>query len=248
MKPVCHLAAAVLLIGLNGCNSDAFSGGKNEDLSIRPVGGDGSTLLPVDLTSDFDKVKDPKINADTYFAAGQLQESQGQRGAAIEQYRNVLKINDEHHGALYRLGVLYATMRKYDDAIATWKRYINVTHHSAVGYSNLGFSYELAGNPAEAERAYLTGIERDSDSAPCRINYGLMLTRHSRIKEGIAQMQPVLSEAEIHFNIGSVHEGFGRKALARAEYAKALKIDPKLRDASLRLQKLDSVTAINPAE
>ena len=243
----CHFAAAVLLFSCSGCIFDLF-GGKKEDAGIRPVGGDKAGMTAVDLTSDFDKVKEPKISPDTWFAAGQLQESQGKIPGAIENYRKVLAMNDSHHGALYRLGVLYATTQKYSEAIETWKRYINVTHHSAVGYSNLGFCYELSGQTVDAEKAYRTGIERDSDSAPCRINYGLMLARHGRIDDGIAQMTLVLSQAEVHFNVGSVHEGQGRMELARVEYQKALELDPKLKDAASRLQKIDSVTAVNPAE
>jgi tetratricopeptide (TPR) repeat protein len=241
----CHVAAAAaVLVGTLGC----AGGGGDEAPAIRPVGDKNAAMMPVDLTSDFDKVKEPRIGADTWFAAGQLQEAQGNLPAAIAQYQRVLKVNDEHHGALYRLGVLYATARDYAAAIATWNRYIDATHHSAVGYSNLGFCYELAGQPKEAERAYMTGIERDSDSTPCRVNYGLMLARHGRIDEGVAQMQSVLSPAEVHFNVGSVHEGLGRRDLARLEYRKALELDPKLRDATLRLQNLDSMTAVNPAE
>jgi tetratricopeptide (TPR) repeat protein len=243
----CLLVAGILLVTQSGCILDLFFGGdKKQDAGIRPVGADQVTMAPVE--GNFDKVKDPKINADTWFAAGQLHEAQGNLPAAIDQYKKALKENDEHHGALYRLGVLYATTKNYPEAITTWKRYINATHHSAVGYSNLGFSYELSGDPVQAERAYRTGIERDSDSAPCRINYGLMLARHGRIEEGVAQMQLVLSDAEVHFNVGSVHEGQGRTELARAEYQKALELNPKLKDASLRLQKLESVTAVNPAE
>jgi tetratricopeptide (TPR) repeat protein len=241
-----HFAAALALFGTTGCIFGG--GGKKEQPEIRPVGNDKAAMLPVDLTSDFDRAKEPKIGAETWFAAGQLQESQGNMKAAVVQYERVLKANDEHHGALYRLGVLYATGRDYAQAIEIWKRYIKATHHSAVGYSNLGFCHELAGNPAEAERAYTTGIERDSDSAPCRINYGLMLARHGRVNDGIAQMQLVLSPAEVHFNLGSVHEGMGRKELARLEYLKAIDLDPALKDATTRLQNLDSVTAINPAE
>ena len=245
----CHVAvtavAAAVLAGALGC---AGGGGRDEAPAIRPVGDKSAAMMPVDLTSDFDKVKEPKIGADTWFAAGQLQEAQGNIQAAVAQYQRVLKVNDEHHGALYRLGVLYATARDYPAAVAIWKRYIGATHHSAVGYSNLGFCYELAGQPKEAERAYMTGIERDSDSTPCRINYGLMLARHGRVNEGIAQMRAVLTPAEVHFNVGSVHEGLGRNELARLEYRKALALDPTLRDATLRLQRLDSVTAINPAE
>ena len=240
-----HLAAAAVLAGTTGCIFGG--GGKKEQPAIRPVGDDKAAMLPVDLTSEFDRVKEPKIGADTWFAAGQLQESQGNMAAAVEQYQRVLAVNDEHHGALYRLGVLYATGRDYAKAIGIWNRYIDATHHSAVGYSNLGFCHELAGNPDAAERAYTTGIERDSDSAPCRVNYGLMLARQGRVQDGIMQMQFVLSPAEVHFNVGSVHEGLGRKESARAEYLKALELDPKLTDAALRLQALDSVTAL-PAD
>jgi tetratricopeptide (TPR) repeat protein len=239
--------AAVVLVSLNGCILDLFFGGKKKDPGIRPVGTEQAALVQQD-NSEFDKVKEPKITADTWYAAGQLHETQNNPSAAIAQYQAAIKLNDQHHGALYRLGVLYATAKNYPEAIKTWKRYIEVTHQSAVGYSNLGFTYELSGDPVQAERAYRTGIERDSDSAPCRINYGLMLARHGQIEAGIGQMQPVLSEAEIHFNIGSVHEGLGRKELARVEYQKALELDPKLKDASIRLRKLDSVTAVNPQE
>ena len=246
---LCHLLAGLVLVSLNGCILDLFFGGdKKKDPAIRPVGGDKAGMIMADSNPEFDKVKDPAITADTWFAAGQLHESQGNLPAAIEQYRRTLKLNDEHHGALYRLGVLYATSREYPRAVEMWKRYIDVTHHSAVGYSNLGFCHELAGDPAEAERAYRTGIERDSDSAPCRINYGLMLARHGRINDAVAQMQPVLTPAEVHFNVGSVHEGMGRKELARAEYEHALRLDPKLKDAASRLRELDSVTAVNPAD
>ncbi len=243
-----HLAAAAILVSCSGCIADLFGWGKKDNGAIRPVGGDKAGMVAVDLTSDFDKVKEPEIGADTWFAAGQLQESQGKIPGAIENYKKVLEINDEHHGALYRLGVLYATTRNYPEAINTWKRYVEATHQSALGYSNLGFCYELAGQPDDAEWAYTMGIERDSDSAPCRINFGLMLARQGQIDQGVSQMRLALSEAEVHFNVGSVHEGQGRTELARTEYRKALELDPKLKDAAVRLQKIDAVTSVNPTE
>ncbi len=250
LNPRCHLVAAAVVAGVCWWGSIGCAGAnpKNENPAIRPVGDKDAAMMPVDLTSDFDKVKEPKIGPDTWYASGHLQESQGNPQAAIAQYQQALKLNKEHHGALYRLGVLYATARNYPEAIAAWKRYIDATHHSAIGYSNLGFCHELADDPKAAERAYKTGIERDSDSAPCRVNYGLMLARHGRVHEGILQMQLVLTPAEVHFNVGSVHEGLGRKDLARAEYRKALSLNPKLNDAAQRLRDLDAVTAVNPAE
>ena len=116
----CLLVAGILLVTQSGCILDLFFGGdKKQGEGIRPVGADKVTMAPVD--GNFDKVKDPKINADTWFAAGQLHEAQGNLPAAIDQYKSALKQNDEHHGALYRLGVLYATTKNYPEAIALIK-------------------------------------------------------------------------------------------------------------------------------
>src|SRR5262245_46119445 len=110
---LCHLVAAVVLVSLNGCILDLFFGKKKPSSAIRPVGTEQAALVSPDTNSEFDKVKEPKITADTWFAAGQLHESQNNVPAAIKQYQGALKVNDQHHGALYRLGVLYATTRNY---------------------------------------------------------------------------------------------------------------------------------------
>lgn len=45
--------------------------------------------------------------------------------------------------------------------------------------------------------------------------------------------------ANAHFRLGMVYEKKGNKALAKAEYQTALKLDPKLKDAKEALEKLD---------
>ena len=183
--------------------------------------------------------KEPAINADTRFAAGQLAESSGDFGNALKQYQAALKSNPNHQGALFCLAILYSRQRQFDPAIETWNRYITATHNAAGGYSNLGFCYECAKRPADAEKAYQTGIARDPKSQPCRVNYGLMLARQGKLSQASEQLAAVLKPAEVHYDIASILELQGKKDAARDEYRKSLQADPNMTDAQTRLAALD---------
>ena len=217
-----------------GCNS----GGDNSNAGMRGLSQNEADRLNSNR-STFDQPGDPPFTADTRFAAGQLAEAQNVPAAAVEQYREALKVNPKHQPSLYRLAVVYTQQKAYPQAIDAWKKYITATNNSANGYSNLGFCYELAGKNTEAEAAYRAGIARDPNCEPCRINYGMMLARTNRIEEGRAQLQMVLKPAEAAYNIGSVLEQTGRKDLAREEYNKALKLDPNFQQAQARLSALN---------
>src|SRR4051812_27060203 len=75
----------------------------------------------------FEASHDPPIASDTRYAAGQLAESRGALPQAAEQYRQALHNNPNHVNAMYRLGVIYAGMKKYPEAIETWKKYVQAT-------------------------------------------------------------------------------------------------------------------------
>lgn len=188
--------------------------------------------------SGFETSEDPPITAETHFAAGQVSESNNSDAQAIKQYQAALKLDPKHKGALYRTGLVLSRMKKYNEAVPTWKRYIDVSGGDAIAFSNLGFCYELSGRMDEAESAYKQGIERDNKSVPCRTNYGLMLARLNRTAEATMQLQAILSPAEVHYNIASVYEQMGRKNQAKMEYEKALELNPSLSDAQMRLSAL----------
>ncbi|MDW8262995.1 MAG: tetratricopeptide repeat protein, partial [Phycisphaerales bacterium] len=77
-------------------------------------------------------------------------------------------------------------------------------------------------------------------SVICRTNYGLLLLRLGRVEEGCKQMEAVLPPAEVRYNVASMLELQNRKAEARIEFEKALKLDPNLQDARKRLAQLNS--------
>jgi tetratricopeptide (TPR) repeat protein len=233
--------AVLLVVGIGTLALGLAAGGcsgRRKAKSLNPVGGQEAAQLEQERQK-FEMMKDPPLTAETHYAAGQLAEAHGSTSQAVEQYRKALKIDRDHLPSLYRMGMLYAQFKHYDEAIKVWKTYVHATRDSAVAYSNLGLCYEFAGRSDEAERAYQKGIERDSASGPCRVNYGIMLARHGRTNEAVFQFQAVLAPADVHYNLASVYEGMGRVQEARLEYRKAMQHDPQFRDAALRLAKLE---------
>jgi tetratricopeptide (TPR) repeat protein len=137
-----HFAAGIASVGLLGGLGCVSSGQGGE--RVEKVSKSDADSLDAEH-SKFESNKDPEITAKTHFAAGQLAESQGALAAAIQQYRLAVRVDPHHQPSLYRLGVLYAQVRAYPEAIATWKTYVQETQEEATGYGNLGFCYELAG-------------------------------------------------------------------------------------------------------
>jgi tetratricopeptide (TPR) repeat protein len=220
--------AALLAIALDGCSESGAVSGVNAD----------KALAMNQERNAFETSEDPPIAAETYFAAGQLAENNGDLAAAVWQYGEAARLDPKHRRALFRRAACLSQLKKYPEAVACWQKYIDATDHDPRGYSNLGFCYELAGRIDEAEAAYHDGIERDPKSVPCRTNYGLMLARLGRTAEATLQLQAVLTPAEVHYDLASVLEHQGRKEAAKAEYRKALDLDPDLDEAQTRLSAL----------
>lgn len=223
---------ACLMIPL-GTVTGCGGGGRNAD--DQRASDKNATMMK----STFDTEREPAIALDTRYAAGQLAESQNNPANAMKQYEEALRLKPDHIPSLYRLGVVAAQLKQHPKAIQTWKRYLKATGNSANGYANLGFCQELAGDWQAAEEAYQTGVAKDPKNEPCRVNYGLMLARQDRMTDAIAQLRAVLTPAEVSYNLGSVHEQRGRKEQAKAEYQKALALDPDFHDARQRLAALD---------
>jgi tetratricopeptide (TPR) repeat protein len=223
------LLAAALCVG--GCAGRGASPRADQHPSA-------AAALGADGKSEFEKRRDPPIASETRYAAGELAETRGAYAQAAEQYRQALSKDPNHLPSLYRLGVVLAQLKNYPEAIATWKRYTQATHDSAAGYSNLGFCYELANRPEDAEAAYQKGLRKDPRHVACRVNYGLMLIRRGREGEGRLQLQAVLRPAEVHYNVASAYESLGRPEQAKLEYRRALELDPGFTDAQVRLSEM----------
>ncbi|MFI5380805.1 MAG: tetratricopeptide repeat protein [Tepidisphaerales bacterium] len=223
-------AILVTVLVLAGC-------GGSKESQFKPLSkGDADSLSA--QRSHFDSAEDAPFTAQTHFAAGQLAESQGAAAMALEHYAAALKQDPKHLPSLYRTGVLYAQLHQYPQAIDTWRTYIAACGNDATGYSNLGFCYDLAGQPADAEAAYREGLAKDANNAACHVNYGLLLAKLGRTDDAVAQLKAVLPESQAWYNVGSVCEQRGDRAGAKAAYRKAIELNATETGAAQRLSSL----------
>jgi tetratricopeptide (TPR) repeat protein len=232
-SPRCSIAALFVSLSLLGCNSNNNTPKAHMGMSDADA---------QQLEANHSEIKDaaaPKLNADTHYATGQLAESSNALDAAVREYNAALKIDPHHLPSMFRLGVVYAEAKHFDESINAWQNYLKATDYSAAGYGNLGFCYELDGRPDLAEAMYKKGLEKDDLNLLCRTNYGLMLAHHNHIPEAMQMWQPVLTPAEMHYNLASVYEAMGHNREARIEYQRAIDLDPKFHDAKTRMAQLD---------
>lgn len=187
------LGSVLLMATVTGCASNA---------NKPPQATTPSTPPPM---TEFEKSKDPPINAKTHFAAGQLAESQGDYSTAVKQYEKSLEIDAKYADACFRLGCVQTLSHDLKKALVTWNRYVTLTNGSATAYNNLAFCEELAGNTAAAEGHYRLGIQRDPKNEPCHTNYGLMLARHGRPNEAVLQLQMVMTPAKAHYDLAKFY-------------------------------------------
>lgn len=187
----------------------------------------------------FELVKEPPINAESRFAAGGLAESRGDWQRAITQYEESLKLRPNHVETIGRLSVCYAMTRQVEQSINLGERVVELSNGSPNAWNNLAQCQEYANRLQDAEASYRKGIEKDPKNKLCRTNLGLLLVRQGRVDEGREQMCVVLPAAEVHYNVASVFELQKKTAEAKAEYQKAIALDPKFTDAKKRLAKIE---------
>ncbi len=224
------LAFALVVLLITGC-------AKNQQ-AVSNLSADNANALNAQH-SKFEKSEDPPFTVQTLFAAGQLAETQEAPLAAISHYQAALRVDPHHRDSLFRVGVVYTKLRDWPRAIGAWKQYIKETKGDATAYANLGFCHDLAGHKDYAEKAYQEGIAHDPTNVSCRVNFGLFLAKEGRTDEAAAQWRAVLSEAQVHYNLGSIYEQQNKRDQAKAEFRQAIQHDANLVDAKTRLAALD---------
>jgi tetratricopeptide (TPR) repeat protein len=217
--------AAALAMGLllAGCKSEATR----------------ESMVPPDAKIETIKGKSPDANM--HVVAGDLALNQGQEAEAIKQYQRAVILDPNNAPALFKLATICVYRSDFATAAEYWTKYLAATNDSAEGFSNLGRTYELAGNWKEAEVNYLKAIQKSPTSKAARVNYGVMLAKRDRFDEAEEQLGLVLAPAEVQYNLGSVFELRRNFDAARVAYGKAIDLDPTLLPARQRLALLKSV-------
>lgn len=157
---------------------------------------------------------------------------------AMEQYREILKINPSDFEAQYSIASGLMEAMKFDEAIEELKK-LQVQHPKNMDITNLlGWAYLNAGKFEMAFNSWRRGLAADPKNTTLRDS--LMRARlqiGKKLKEGghytqamvhFKELQKMLpNQWEIHYEIGDTLARKGDKRSALAEFQKVLDLDPR---------------------
>ena len=140
------------------------------------------------------------------FEAAVAAQEVGDLATAEAQYVLFLRAEPRNLEALVNLGVVYATMGRFDDAIASYKKALEISYLSAPVHLNLALAYYKAGRCAEAIPEFASVLEANPDTlnalvlkADCHLQLG-------EFQRAIGLLEPVADahkdEAVVNYVLG----------------------------------------------
>ncbi|RJP32269.1 MAG: tetratricopeptide repeat protein [Phycisphaerales bacterium] len=197
-----------------------------------------SNWLGVDASAlaSADEMPAPKILPETYFAAAQLLEAQGQWQKAIVQYRRATLTHHEFVAAFHRLGLALSHVGEFDEAIEALERAVMLRPDVAILYNNLGFAYAQARRYGDAELAFQEALKLEPDFARAHVNLAMTLARQGRFDAARDHFAAVLPESAVQYNLGVMYRGQDRIEDAALAFVRALELDPGMTAAAHQLE------------
>jgi tetratricopeptide (TPR) repeat protein len=135
-----------------------------------------------------------------------------------------------------------------DEAIAEYKKAIELDPKNAPAHNNLGNALRQKGRLDEAIAEYHKAIRLDPKFALAHDNVGIALTDKGRVDDAIAEFQKAIELdpklATAHINFGNALRQKGRLDDAIAQWQKAIQLDPKLAAARANLTYWTPIAAL----
>jgi tetratricopeptide (TPR) repeat protein len=164
-----------------------------------------------------------------YFFGREYEAALGHMQAVLDLARQVGDARLEVW-ALNGLGAVYSDLRRSEEAIAAYRRAIELDPNEGAPHNGLGNVYRDLGRSEEAIAAYRRAIELDPEEAIYHNNLGNVYSELGRSEEAIAAYRRAIEldpeEAVYHNNLGIVYSDLGRSEEAIAAYRRAIELDP----------------------
>jgi len=138
-----------------------------------------------------------------------------------------------------KLGVVLHLQGKTDDAIACYRRALELDPNYAEAHSQLGNALSERGKFDEAVANYRRALELRPELVEAYTNLGMSLTEVGQFEEAVACHHQALALqpdfAEVHSNLGGTLQKQGKLEDAAACYRRAVELKPGLAEAHVNL-------------
>ena len=158
--------------------------------------------------------------ASAAFNVGIALEALGRLDAALDAYREAIRIDATYVPARLRIAALRYRQGALDDAIDHYQSAVRLTPRNAGTRCELARVLVEAGRPSDAVAQYTAALGIEARSIPCLINYTWLLAAHDDAAIRSAQRAIEFGERAVDLSRGQDTEALALDALAAA-YASA---------------------------
>ena len=144
-------------------------------------------------------------------------------------FRATITNNDDCLMAHNNLGILLGGTGRTDEALAHYRKALELSPNRADAHYNLGIVLEGLGRTDEALAHYQKALELDTNHAKAHNNLGVLLKSIGRTDEALAHYLEASRIAprfgDVQYNLGSLLDDMGRTDEALAHYLEALELN-----------------------
>jgi tetratricopeptide (TPR) repeat protein len=226
-------------IALVPVNPAAFTGRGRVHLGAR---------RPDSAIRDFSRAAsfDARFGA-AYSARAEAKSMLDRHDEAVEDFSRAIAF-DARNAELYVLrGGAYLAAGNSAAAVKDFSTAIDLNARHALAYASRGLAYAKAAAYNEALNDFARAVELEPRSVKA-FAYRAWTYRQTQpelaLKDAERALKLDADSAETYWARGAIEEAQGRGTEAVAEYAKALAIDPRMKDARLALQRLGAAPPI----
>jgi tetratricopeptide (TPR) repeat protein len=181
-------------------------------------------------------------NPDSLIKLGQVQTAQGKTDQAIETYRRSLKDHPKEINFYLLLGDLYESRQDWPGAADSYQKALVLKPDSPVAAGKLAYVMLQSGQNLDVALSLAQTARRGLPASVSVVDtLGWVYYQKGSYQSAIDSLQEALrveretrsaDDPRIHYHLGMAYAKAGQPALARQQFERVLKIDPKSSDAS----------------
>jgi len=168
-----------------------------------------------------------QVQIDHHLELAQSAVQQGKLVTALENYRDILKIDSEHVLAYYNLGNVLMAMKRYPAASAAYRKTLEINPHYIFGVLELAKSYFAMNQAGKAVEALSGFVKKYPQEKELRFQLGLAYAFDKKIAEAIHEFeQAIVLDKEYalpHFYLGLQYKD-QNQAQARKSFQRFIKL------------------------
>ena len=134
----------------------------------------------------------PDSSAMLDFNLGSIYFQQDQTDKALLRYRRAVKKFPSFRRAFRNLGMIYARLAKYDDAIASFTRMIELGGGDAYSYGLLAFAYAAKDDYLAAEAAYRNALLLQPDNTEWRLGLVRCVFKQQKFEDAVSLLDVLI--------------------------------------------------------